>query len=152
MIFVYNRTKQNVIDAKTIRTKKFLKNEDLTEQEKAIVSKGSFSLDDINRIENNIYQIQTNLEENGYYSQMEKELVVYEQQDVFRKNNLTNWIQKTDALKKSFFVYDDTPKKPLAIYHYEEINKLEKILFDINNRLSEMKSLFRECGNYECGG
>ena len=37
-------------------------------------------------------------------------------------------------------------------YHFETINSIEKILEDLDTMEDDIKALYRECGNFECGG
>lgn len=152
MEFVFDRTASDVINAKKIKQEKFLNGIALSNNEKITIKKGSLSLEDINRIEQNLYDIQTDMIDIGYYIQMQKNFDIFNQESVFYKYQILDWVERVEALKKGFFPYNDTPSEPVAMYHYEEINKIEKILFDMHKRLKEIKSFFRECGNFECGG
>lgn len=152
MTFIYDRTQNDVINAKRIKEDKFLKGVSLSDSEKSIMKKGSLSLEDINRIEQNLYDIQTELMSVGYYAQIDKKIDIFDRESVLYKYQIVDWVKRVEALKVAFFPYSNTPSEPIAIYHYEEINKIEKILFDTQKRFEEMKSLFRECGDYECGG
>lgn len=152
MQFVFDRTREDVANAKRLKKDKFLKGVSLSDSEKSIMGKGSFSLEDINRIEQNLYDIQTELMSVGYYAQIDEKIDIFGRESVFYKYQIVDWIKRIEALKVAFFPYENTPSEPIARYHYEEINKIEKILFDTQKRFEEMESLFRECGAYECGG
>lgn len=151
MNFVYDRTLFDVENASRIQKEKVAKGIELTETDITILSKGAFTRSDINRIQSNILSIGADLENMGYYFQESIKNTVYDENDIFYQEDLQYWCDLVDKFKKAFFVYVDTPIKPLARYSYNEINKLEKILFDLNERSKEIKSLYRECGNYECG-
>lgn len=152
MQFIYNRTLASVQSAVKIRKEKISKGVELTEQDLTILSIGAITQDDINRIQSNIFNVGSDLKDMGYYFQSQIENKTYDENDIFYQEDLQDWCNLVDKFKKAFFPYADTPIKPLARYSFEEFNKLEKILFDLNKRTDEVKSLYRECGNYECGG
>lgn len=152
MQFIYNRTLSSVQSAVKIRKEKISKGIELTEQDLTILSIGAITQDDINRIQSNIFNVGSDLKNMGYYFQSQIENKTYYENDIFYQENLQDWCNLVDKFKKAFFPYADTPIKPLARYSFEEFNKLEKILFDLNKRTDEVKKLYRECGNYECGG
>lgn len=151
MHLIYNRTLASAESAVKIRKEKISKGIDLTENDLLILSMGAITKEDINRIQLNIFNIGIELQNMGYYFQSQIESKTYNKNDVFYQEDLQNWCNLVDKFKKAFFPYADTPIKPLARYSFEEFNKLEKILFDLNNRIGEVKNLYRECGNYECG-
>lgn len=152
MEFIYNRTLASVESSVKIRKEKISKGIDLTENDLIILSMGAITQDDINRIQQNISNIGVELQNMGYYFQNQIENKTYDENDIFYQEDLQEWCNLADKFKKAFFPYADTPIKPLARYSFEEFNKLEKILFDLNKRTDEVKSLYRECGDYECGG
>ena len=152
MEFIYNRTSESVKKAIEIRRGKISKGITLTENDLSTLSMGAITKNDINRIQLNILNIGTELKNMGYYFQSQIESKTYSKNDIFYQEDLQDWYNLVDKFKKAFFPYADTPIKPLARYSFEEFNKLEKILFDLNERIDEVKNLYRECGNYECGG
>lgn len=152
MEFVFDRTRENVLNAKKIKQDKFLKGVPLTDEEIQIMSKGALGLNDINRIQNNFNTIQGKMNRFGYFSQTSGGFGQFSQNGIFYDTYFKEWFTRIQALKKAFFPYSDTPSQPTARLYYEEINKLEKTLFDLNKRLVEMEGFFEECGNLECGG
>lgn len=152
MLFIYNRTLTSAESASKIQKEKLAKGIDLTENDLLILSMGAITKDDINRIQENIFNIGTELRNMGYYFQSQIESKTYGTNDIFYQEDLQEWCNLVDKFKKAFFPYFDTPTRPLARYDFEEFNKLEKILFDLNKRSEEIKNLYRECGDYECGG
>ena len=151
MEFIYNRTSESVKNSIEIRKEKISKGIALMENDLLTLSMGAITKEDINRIQLNIFNIGIELQNMGYYFQSQIESKIYDKNDIFYQEDLQNWCNLVDKFKKAFFSYADTPIKPLARYSFEEFNKLEKILFDLNNRIGEVKNLYRECGNYECG-
>lgn len=152
MKFIYNRTLANVETAIKIRKEKISKGVELTEADLVALSLGAITKDDINRIQQNIFNIGIEMQNIGYYFQSQLEDKIYDENDIFYQEDLQDWCDLVDKFKKAFLPYADTPIKPLARYSFEEFNKLEKILFDLNKRTDEVKNLYRECGDYECGG
>lgn len=86
MTFIYDRSRNDVINAKRLKEDKFLKGIALTDEEKAIMSKGTLGFDEISRIADNISTVKREIEENGYCAQIDIS-------DSFRKQRFfTNWI------------------------------------------------------------
>lgn len=48
-------------------------------------------------------------------------------------------------------MYKATPNTPPVSYHYNDINALEKILYDLDVMINDVKSHYRECGTFESG-
>lgn len=151
MNFVYDRTYADVVNSRNIRNDKVAKGIGLTKSDKETIKKGSITLEDINRISQNISRVAKNIAEMGYYTQKDISEILYEQRDVFYREDLERICKLADSLKKSFFVYPTTPRSPFAKYHYIEFNNIEKITKDILEKSNEVKLLYRECGNFVCG-
>ena len=72
-------------------------------------------------------------------------------EDIFEYADYLRILSNLDKLKQAFFVYPSTPATPSYMYGYKEANDIEKILVDIENMISVVKSKFRECGTFRCG-
>ena len=70
---------------------------------------------------------------------------------IFDETEFQRIVDNTNVLRNAFFVYNDTPSTPPVSYHYNDINALEKILYDLDVMISDVKSHYRECGTFECG-
>lgn len=147
---IYDRTSKDVQNAREIvetKVKKFL---ELTDEELSILKKGYVSLDTINRIENQQKMLKDVLNSMGYYntSFKNKEWDYYE---IFKQPDLERIVENTILLRKAFLVFSYTPENPNAKYYFEDFNRMEKILFDLEEMIKQIKYLYFECGNFECG-
>lgn len=130
--------------------------EQLTPEELEILEKGTFNAGDINRIENKISELRPLLNGMGYWDTDIKNehshlTHFWSTSKIFDTVNFQRIIDNVNVLRNAFFTYNDTPSTPPISYHYEDINSLEKILFDIDVMINDVKSNYRECGNFECG-
>jgi hypothetical protein len=86
----------------------------------------------------------------GYYN---TPIIIKEFDDTmfFSEADFQQLIDNVNILRNAFFVFSNTPKTPPISYHYDDINALEKILYDLDVMINYVKSLYAECGNVECG-
>ena len=71
--------------------------------------------------------------------------------DIFNADEFQRIIDNTNVLRQAFFVYKDTPNTPPESYHYNDINALEKILYDLDVMINDVKSRYKRCGTFRCG-
>lgn len=117
------------------------------------LQKGVLFVEDvINRIEYWQDKIQTMLNEIGYWNTDLHNQLEWNLGAKFTKSDFERILKNEDKLKNAFFVYKDTPATPPISFHYDDINSIEKILYDLNKMVENVKSNYRECGNFECGG
>lgn len=147
---IFDRTAEDVSEALKIREEKVKKFIPLTEGEKTQLERGMITHNTLNRIEGKQAELKALLENAGYYMDF-LHIKSWSAQDIFNEEEFEILIENLDILRNAFFTYTDTPDTPAARYHYEEINALEKILFDIQKMIDDMKSRYRECGTFECG-
>jgi hypothetical protein len=48
-------------------------------------------------------------------------------------------------------VFSSTPQNPKAKYYFEDLNRMEKILFDLEEMAKQIKDNYLICGTFECG-
>jgi hypothetical protein len=147
---IYDRTAEDVSEALRIREEKVKNFIALTEGEKTQLERGMITYNTLNRIENKQAELKALLENAGYYMDV-LHIKSWSADDIFNEEEFEILIENLDILRNAFFTYTDTPETPAARYHYEEINALEKILFDLEKMINDMKSRYRECGTFECG-
>ena len=148
--FIYNRTQQDVDNAKRIRLEKVQKFLDLTDDDIAVLERGFVTINTLNRIESKQRELKSLLSEAGYYSDFESK--TWTNSDYSTSSDLKRICENTKKLRASFFVYNRTPENPMAKYYFEEFNKIEKILVDISYMIASMVSRYRRCGTFNCGG
>ena len=76
---------------------------------------------------------------------------VWGENDIFNVDEFQRIIDNTNVLRQAFFIYKDTPNTPPISYYFEDINALEKILYDLDVMINDVKSHYRECGTFESG-
>jgi hypothetical protein len=122
----------------------------LTEGEIAVIEKGFITINTINRIENKQIELKKRFNDMGYWntSLINK---IWDYAQIFNVNEFQRIIDNIVVLKKAFFEYSYTPQVPPISYYFEDINSLEKILYDFDVMISDIKSNYRECDTFECG-
>jgi hypothetical protein len=146
---IFNRTSEDVQNAYQIRLK-LGSGEELTESEYVTLERGTLTINSLNRIENKQAELENYFNENFYFSEKLK-LKTWNFDDIFDETELPRIIENIEILKNAFYVFLDTPKTPIPAYHYQNINDIEKILFDLEEMLNDMINRYRECGTFECG-
>ena len=146
---ITDRTASDVSLAKTLRAKLQL-GQTLSDAEISILERGTMTINTLNRIENKQAELKKLLANEGYYNTPIQNKT-WECTEYFKENEFQRILNNLNVLRSAFFVYADTPDTPPISFHYENINALEKVLFDIETMLNDMIDRFRECGTFECG-
>lgn len=147
---IYDRTQADVDAAKNIFETKVKNFIGLTAEEIAQLQRGTFEKTTIDRIEEKQKDLKGVLNGLGYYN-IDIKNKSWTGNEIFDSADFNRLINNSEALKKGFFSYPATPEKPPATYTYSTINAIEKILFDIDVMINEVKSYYRECGTFNCG-
>lgn len=146
---ITDRTASDVSLAKTLRAK-LQSGQTLSEAEISIMERGTMTINTLNRIENKQAELKRLLANEGYYKTPIQNKT-WEYTKYFKESEFQRILNNLNVLRNAFFVYADTPGTPPISFHYENINALEKVLFDIETMLNDMIDRFRECGTFECG-
>lgn len=147
---IFDRTSYDIKKAKDIRKAKIQKFLPITEEEQKIIERGFITLSTIERINTKAKELSEQIIELKYFGS-NISIKEWQQTEIFRLSDFEAILNEIGILCDSFFVYSTTPNLPIARYHYTNLNDIEKILYDIDKNISDIKSLYRECGNYECG-
>lgn len=147
---IFDRTRQDAQNAVKIREEKIKEFQPLTAEEQEILSRGMMTLTTINRIEEKQQELKSLLNEMGYWN-IPIENKYWRAGGLFNETEFKRLIDNTNVLRGAFFVFKDTPLTPPVSYYYEDINALEKILYDLGEMVDDVKSHYRECGDFECG-
>ena len=150
MALVYNRTQQDVENAIKIRSEKVQKFQELSAEDIKVLERGMITLNTLNRIEDKQDELRTILNNMGYWNTP----VVSKNWDytqIFDKAEFERILKNLDILRNAFYVYSDTPKTPKVSYKFDDINAIEKILYDLEEMTNYVKNNYRECGDFECG-
>ena len=148
---IYDRTEQDVIDAVKIREEKVKNGISLTEGELEKLERGFCGIDTLNRIEQKQLEIAIKLSAAGYKSGRVASKIWKDSNFVF-SHELKRIAENNRSLRESFYVLSETPENAVGTYHYEDFNKLEKVLNDLEVVYNGMVSLYKECGDAESGG
>lgn len=146
---ITDRTASDVSLAKTLRAK-VQSGQTLSEAEISIMERGTMTINTLNRIENKQAELKRLLASEGYYNTPIQNKT-WKYTGYFKESEFQRILNNLNVLRNAFFVYVDTPGTPPISFHYENINALEKVLFDIETMLNDMIDRFKECGAFECG-
>lgn len=147
---IFDRTQSDVDNAVKIRAEKVQTFQSLTEADIAYLERGMITINTLNRIENKQDELKGLINGIGYWDTpiVNKS---WSADDIFDVVEFGRVLENTEILRKAFFTYRDTPDTPPISYHYGGINSLEKILYDLDMMINDVKSAYRECGTFECG-
>lgn len=158
---IINRTQKDVDEARRIISEKIqfdpttlqpVNDEELTHEEEISLQKGTFNTSDLNRIENKQSELKNLFNNMGYWNNDITTKIDWSDNDVFLEIDFLRIIDNLNVLRNSFFTYIDTPVTPPVSFHYEDINAIEKILVDLDVMINDVKSKYRRCGTFRCGG
>lgn len=147
---IFDRTKQDVQNAVKIRDEKIKSFQEITAEEEAILNRGMLTAQTLNRIEQKQEDLKNLFNEMGYWN-TPVENKQWSTNQLFNEVEFNRIVNNASVLRGAFFVFKDTPPTPPVSYYYEDINALEKILFDLDVMINDVKSHYRECGAFECG-
>ena len=150
MIFIYDRTPNDVNAAKKVVDDKLKKFEELTESDKNILNRGTLTTETLNRIESAERELYEAITEMGYYGSP-IDTKEWSDGDLFFLGDFARIIKNAQIISDTFFALANSPRNIAAKYHYGNINNLERLLYDLNMNLNAAKSYIRECGTFECG-
>lgn len=146
---IFNRTQIDVRKALQLRKEKVQQKQALTEADKSALERGTLSLSTLNRIEYKQAELMGIIRDMGYYITIHNR--EWTRNDIFTKSDFERITRNNTQLREAFFVYEDTPSDAEPRYYFQEINSLERILYDLEDMAEYVKQHYRECGNYTCG-
>lgn len=147
---IFDRTQNDVDTAILLRDTKVKKFETLTESEIATLEKGMLTINTLNRIEAKQQELKNLFNDMGYWSTPITNKT-WGENNIFNVDEFQRILDNTNVLRQAFFVYKATPNTPPISYYWDDINSLEKILYDLNVMINDVKSNYRECGTFNCG-
>lgn len=146
---IFDRTQEDVNAAVSLIEQKVKKFESLTNEEIGILERGTITINTLNRIENK----QKELVE--LFSQLSINVDIknknWEENQIFNQTEFQRILDNLNVLVKSFCVYSNTPNIPKISYRFEDINSIEKILFDLEELYNKALKSFLYCGITYCG-
>lgn len=147
---IFDRTQSDVDTAYVIRETKVKTFTTLTDSDTATLERGFLTYNTLNRIEEKQTELKNLLNSIGYYN-IDISNKTWQLGDIFNENDFQRILDNENNLRNAFFVYSDTPLTPEISFHYQDINSIEKILYDIDVMINDVKSNYRECGTFESG-
>lgn len=145
---IYDRTIQDVIDAEQIFNEKIKQMLPLTAEEENILEKGRVTATTLNRIENKQAElasllndemfVKVNLQNKSWSNQ------------VFFQEDLRRLVDNSKALRDNFFVISAI-ENPSARFYFEDFNKIEKILAEVEAQIANARKSFRRSGSFSAG-
>ena len=147
---IFDRTQNDVDAAVILITEKAQTGAELTEQETDILEKGTLTINTLNRIESKTAELKALFDDIGYYAG-NVTVKAWEYSQIFGIEDFERILANLDVLRRAYYIYKETPDTPRAKYHFQNINDVEKILFDLETMYQDMKGYVRECGTFECG-
>ena len=147
---IFDRTQNDVDTAHIIRNTKVKDFQALTESEIATLEKGMLTINTLNRIENKQEELKNLFNDMGYWNTPITNKI-WGENDIFNVDEFQRILDNTNVLRNAFFVYKDTPNTPPISYRWQDINALEKILYDLDVMINDVKCHYRECGTFESG-
>ena len=147
---IFDRTQNDVDTAIILRREKVQTFQELSENEVATLEKGTLTINTLNRIEEKQEDLKGILNDMGYWNTPITNKV-WGENDIFNVVEFQRILDNTNVLRQAFFVYKGTPNTPPISYYWDDINALEKILYDLDVMINDIKSNYRECGTFECG-
>jgi uncharacterized membrane protein YgaE (UPF0421/DUF939 family) len=147
---IYDRTVADVNLALEIISKKVKQFVQLTDKDVQTLERGTITINTLNRIESKQNELRSLFNDLGYWN-TDIQNKTWTFNDIFSITDFERILRNTDILREAFYVYSSTPSTPQSRYHYEVINSIEKILYDLEQMIDDMKSKYRECGTFQCG-
>jgi hypothetical protein len=146
---IFDRTQNDVDAAIRLRNEKIKKFESLTNEEIGILERGTITINTLNRIENKQFEIAELFSRLSINVEIENKN--WEETQIFNQAEFQRILDNLNVLVKSFCVYSNTPNVPKISYHFEDINAIEKILFDLEELYNKALKSFVYCGTLYCG-
>jgi hypothetical protein len=147
---IFDRRLEDVLLSKEIIEKKVKSFLPLTDEEINVLERGTLNLSTINRIENKQVELVEKFAEIGYWVEPITNKT-WNKNSLFFYDDFERINKNMDTLRKSFFENKKMPKTPNVSYDFQTINDLEKILYELEEMIAEVRQNYAESGDVECG-
>lgn len=148
---VIDRTIEDVISAKKIIEEKVKNFLELSAEDLEVLERGTFSVSTINRIEEKQKELYDFFTSSLYLGGDVNTRNWEENQEIFKQADMERIVKNNETLRDMFFVYSSTPKEANASYTYENLNNIERLLFDLDRMYAFMWDNLKECDTFYCG-
>ena len=146
---IFDRTQEDVDTAVRLRNEKVKEFKNLTSEEINTLERGTITINTLNRIENKQQEIKELFSNIAINVDIQNK--VWDSTEIFDKANFERILQNLNILIENFCIYRNTPSVPNVSYYFEDINSIEKILFDLEQLYEKTLQSFRYCGTLYCG-
>jgi hypothetical protein len=146
---IFDRTQNDVDTAIKLRNNKVKNFEPLTDDEIKILERGTITINTLNRIENKQKEIVDLFLNLSITVNIENK--TWNTSQIFNQVEFQRILDNLNVLINAFCVYSDTPNIPKISYYFEDINAIEKILFDLEELYNKALKSFVYCGTLYCG-
>lgn len=148
---IFDRTQNDVDTAIILRREKVQNFQELTESDINYLERGTLTINTLNRIETKQEELKNLFNDMGYWNTpISTRQWAYT--DIFKGEQFDRILYNLEILREAFFLYKNTPNMPDNNYRkYQTINDAEKILYDLDVMINDVKSHYRQCGTFECG-
>lgn len=143
---IFDRTLYDVNKSRELRNRGM----PFTNDEIAILERGMLTTTALNRIEEKQAELIPLLNDICYYGEAISTRS-WGNGELFKIAEFERLIKNDEKIKQMFFAYNNTPDIPTAEYHFENINALERILYDVERMIEDVRKRWLECGAFECG-
>lgn len=148
---IFDRTQNDVDAALDLRNTKVKAFAELTVSEILTLERGMLTINTLNRIENKQQEIKNLFSNIAISVDIQNKDKAWDSTEIFDKADFERILNNLNILIKNFCVYSNTPDVPNVSYHFEDINSIEKILFDLEELYNKTLQSFRYCGTLYCG-
>lgn len=148
---VIDRTIEDVVSAKKIIDEKVKNFLELSAEDLGVLERGTFSASTINRIEEKQRELYDFFTSSLYLGGNVNTRNWEENQEIFKQADMERIVKNNEALRDMFFVYSSTPKEANTSYTYENLNNIERLLFDLDRMYAFMLDNLKECDTFYCG-
>lgn len=148
---IIDRTIADITASKKIIEEKVKNFLELSDWDLETLERGAFSVSTINRIEEKQKELYDFFTSSLYLGRDINTRNWEENQEIFKQADMERIIKNNEALRDMFFVYSSTPKEANTSYTYENLNNIERLLFDLDRMYTFMRDNLKECDTFYCG-
>ena len=147
---VIDRTADDVKQAFELR-KKIQSKETLTADETVIFERGALTLSTLTRISLAYKAVADILNGYGYYTGDTSHPSSWSKTEKLYNNLYMGFLNDCKHLLNAFWGNESTPDPPNYLFGFNEVNAIEQIAVDVNDKIPDMEGSFKFCGEINCG-
>lgn len=149
---IYDRTIADVEAARAVQqTKVYNAFSELTQEDIDILERGMLTVNVLNRIEAKQEELKQTLNDMGYWG-FTCTNRQWARGDYFKHADLARLCRNATVLRESFISVSKDLNNPVPVAHFEELNRLERLLAAIAQLAADVIARYLICGTVVCGG